>query len=55
MDFKAGDVVRVKGTDVKMTIHSVSSKYITCIWFDKDNHFQRLGFATEILEPCTKV
>lgn len=33
-EFKTGDVVNLKGNGPRMTIESISSMGIDCVWFD---------------------
>jgi uncharacterized protein YodC (DUF2158 family) len=49
-EFKLGDVVRVKGSAVKMTVESVMDGEVKAVWFDTFNHFHRESLTTLILE-----
>ncbi len=49
--FKAGDVVRCKGSGPSMTVERVKASGICCVWFDKANVCHRETFAAFSLEP----
>ena len=47
---KVGDVVRVKGTTMKMTVNYITSLVIETVWFDANNNLNRDSFSKETLE-----
>lgn len=50
--FKPGDVVRFKGTLMRMTIDHVNGKYVTVLWFDRENVMNQATFNKKLLELC---
>lgn len=53
---KIGDVVSVKGQDVKMTVFYIDEDYISvhCMWFDKRDQLQEGEFDINILDVIEK-
>lgn len=49
-NFKPGDVVNLKSDiKIKMTVESVETHLITCVWFDKTNQ-KRGSFTHETIQ-----
>lgn len=50
--FKVGDVVRLKGSDVPMTVGGlrVEERNIEVVWFDADLQLRTAWFAGDMLE-----
>jgi len=48
--FEVGEVVKVIGQDVKMTIKYVAATMATCQWFDTHDHLHEADFKKEVLE-----
>ena len=48
--FKPGDVVRLKGTKMKMTIIIISENYVVVTWFDREDNVNRYTFLNTQLE-----
>jgi len=44
-----GDVVKVIGQTVKMTVSYVGKDLVTCQWFDKEDHLHEANVKKEIL------
>ena len=42
MDWKKGDLVRLKSSGPNMTVMDVSDEGIRCWWFDKDKHREKV-------------
>lgn len=58
MNFKAGDVVRLKSGGAQMTVEDVGEATanegaVWCIWFDKSELVQRHTFSPVVLEKLT--
>lgn len=47
---KIGDVVRLKGTSMKMTVESLLADFAIVIWFDREDEFNRYIFSVDRLE-----
>lgn len=54
VEFKVGDVVRLKSGGLKMTIATIDGKDIYCKWFDKDTTLKDDYFVKEMLEKLIK-
>ena len=48
--FKTGDVVRLKGTNMKMTVDSIDVNYVNVVWFDREDDVNRFAFIMYNLE-----
>lgn len=44
--FKTGDVVRLLGSDINMTVTMVTLDNVYTIWFDTTNHLQHGTFKS---------
>jgi uncharacterized protein YodC (DUF2158 family) len=44
IEFVAGDVVKLKGSHVIMTVEAVLDNKVKCVWFDVNNHLHRDEF-----------
>jgi uncharacterized protein YodC (DUF2158 family) len=49
-EFKIGDLVKVKGSDVKMTVESIENELIHTVWFDTFNQLRRGSLHFLVLE-----
>jgi uncharacterized protein YodC (DUF2158 family) len=47
--FKIGDVVRLIGSDVNMTVTLVVLDNVYAMWFDTSNHLQHSAFKSQLL------
>lgn len=47
---KVGDVVRIKGTKIKMTVNYISATIAETVWFDVNGILNKDNFAKEALE-----
>lgn len=48
-DLKIGDVVRLRGADVCMTVDSIERRDVECAWFDTNGACHRAWFKYETL------
>ena len=48
-ELEVGDVVKLKGGQVKMTVEAVLDNKIKCVWFDVKNQLKRDEFKKVIL------
>jgi uncharacterized protein YodC (DUF2158 family) len=48
--FKPGDVVRLKSTNMKMTVDRVTETAVNVIWFDREDNVNRYWFEYQELE-----
>lgn len=55
-EFKIGDLVRLKGFHLKMTVADIhpgtGSDKMECVWFDLNFHIQSSYFKKETLEAA---
>ena len=47
--FQVGDVVRMIGSDVDMTVHAVDNEDVLVSWFDANKTLQQAGFKSKML------
>lgn len=48
---KIGDIVRMKGSHVLMTVNSIEGTHVNCLWFTEDNELRAGMFHINALEP----
>ena len=48
-EIKVGDVVRLKGYKISMTVEKITEYGIECVWFDPDQQVQRGRFQLETI------
>lgn len=47
---KVGDVVRIKGTKVKMTVNHIGTLLVETVWFDENYNLFKYSFSKDALE-----
>jgi uncharacterized protein YodC (DUF2158 family) len=53
MDFKIGDVVKLKSGGPKMTVSTIKDGEVWCTWFEDDKLARPYWFAPDMLERYT--
>lgn len=49
MNYKIGDVVRLKSERHPMTVSELRSQFVECLWQDREGRLQRSMFHVETL------
>lgn len=44
------DIVRLRGSNIPMTIEKITGNVAVCVWFDTYDKLQRIGFRLDALE-----